>query len=117
MNILAKYLDKIKDTIYLIYLRYLILDRYLCQTLLQKKDCSDADDFNPIEVFESLPMELQKCFEFGNFAALQETVREMSEKEAKYHLMRCINSGLYLPVLDETDQSNEDKVELTVHSN
>lgn len=50
-----------------------------------------------MEVMESLPEILQKCFESQDIAALQKAVTEMPEKEAAYHIQRCIDSGLWVP--------------------
>merc|ERR1719158_376099 len=41
---------------------------------------------DPVEVMESLPEILQKCFESQDIAALQKAVTEMDEKEASYHI-------------------------------
>lgn len=50
-----------------------------------------------MEVFESLPDELKQCFETQNIALLQETLSKMSEEDAKYHMKRCVDSGLWVP--------------------
>lgn len=52
---------------------------------------------DPVEVFESLPESLQKCFETQNIPLLQKTIAEMSEEEATYHMKRCVDSGLWVP--------------------
>lgn len=80
---------------------------------------------DPLEVFESLPVvnkneshnikinilhsfllfsflrslfqSLKKCFEAQNIPLLQETIAEMSEEEATYHMKRCVDSGLWVP--------------------
>lgn len=50
-----------------------------------------------MEVFESLPDDLKKCFETQDVALLQETLSKMSEEDAKYHMKRCVDSGLWVP--------------------
>lgn len=52
---------------------------------------------DPVEVFEALPEILQKCFESRNIKLLQETILTLPEEEARYHMKRCIDSGLWLP--------------------
>ncbi|GFS24283.1 hsp90 co-chaperone Cdc37-like [Elysia marginata] len=63
---------------------------------------------DPVEVMESLPESLQKCFESQDIALLQQTVSEMPQEEAAYHIQRCIDSGLWVPGGAE-DKSAEDK--------
>jgi len=69
---------------------------------------------DPVEVFESLPEELQKCFESRDIALLQETITKLPEAEAKYHIRRCVDSGLWVPEAnaDKTvdDKSEDDEV-------
>lgn len=52
---------------------------------------------DPVEVFESLPKKLQDCFDSKDIQLLQDTLTSMPEEEAKYHLKRCIDSGLWVP--------------------
>merc|ERR1712002_950428 len=52
---------------------------------------------DPVEVYESLPKKLQECFDSKNIQMLQDTLTSMPEEEAKYHLKRCIDSGLWVP--------------------
>lgn len=52
---------------------------------------------DPVEVFESLPECLQKCFESKDIALLQKTITELPEEEARYHIKRCVDSGLWVP--------------------
>ncbi|CAH0556748.1 unnamed protein product [Brassicogethes aeneus] len=52
---------------------------------------------DPADVFESLPDELKKCFESQDIALLQETIAKMDEEQAKYHMKRCVDSGLWVP--------------------
>lgn len=60
---------------------------------------------DPVEVFESLPDELKKCFESQDIGLLQETISKMNEEDAKYHMKRCVDSGLWVP------DANKDKSE------
>lgn len=52
---------------------------------------------DPVEVFESLPKEMQDCFESRDIGSLQAVISAMDEEQAKYHMKRCIESGLWIP--------------------
>ncbi|XP_051165901.1 hsp90 co-chaperone Cdc37 [Leptopilina boulardi] len=60
---------------------------------------------DPAEVFESLPVTLQKCFETQDIPMLQETISAMPEEEARYHMKRCIDSGLWVPDAKAKEES------------
>jgi len=50
---------------------------------------------DPVEVFDSLPPALQKCFETADVELLQKTAMEMPPEEFQYHFDRCKKSGLW----------------------
>ena len=50
---------------------------------------------------------LQKCFEAQDIPLLQETITLMPEEEARYHMKRCIDSGLWVP----DAKSKEEEIE------
>ncbi|KAJ7337947.1 hsp90 co-chaperone Cdc37 [Desmophyllum pertusum] len=52
---------------------------------------------DPVEVFESLPAEVQKCFEEKDIPMLQDVLGRMPEEEARDYLKKCIDSGLWIP--------------------
>ncbi|XP_067296529.1 hsp90 co-chaperone Cdc37 [Pseudorasbora parva] len=52
---------------------------------------------DPAEVYESLPEEMQKCFDEKDIQMLQDVISKMDPTEAKYHMKRCIESGLWVP--------------------
>lgn len=52
---------------------------------------------DPLEVFEKLPKEMQDCFESRDIGSLQAVISAMDEEQAKYHMKRCIDSGLWVP--------------------
>lgn len=60
---------------------------------------------DPIEVLESLPEELRKCFEAQDIPLLQETIAKMPQEEACYHMKRCVDSGLWIPDANKKDES------------
>jgi len=52
---------------------------------------------HPGDVMESLPQAMRECFEERDIGKLQKVVSEMDQKEAAYHIERCVKSGLWLP--------------------
>lgn len=69
---------------------------------------------DPVEVFEALPEVLQKCFESRDIAMLQEAITKLPEEEAKYHIKRCVDSGLWVPdasTVETSDGAAEEKAE------
>ncbi|XP_034544791.1 hsp90 co-chaperone Cdc37 isoform X2 [Notolabrus celidotus] len=63
---------------------------------------------DPLEVYESLPTEMQKSFDEKNIQMLQEAISKLDPLEGKYHLHRCIDSGLWVPESGEADEDDED---------
>ena len=65
---------------------------------------------DPQDVFENLPTSWQECFEKRDIPMLEQVVREMEdEKLAKYHLDRCIKSGLWVPGGGEEEEETEEE--------
>jgi cell division cycle protein 37 len=64
---------------------------------------------DPVEVFETLPESLQKCFESQNVDMLQETLLKMSKEDAEYHMDRCVKSGLWVPEANKANKSATDE--------
>ncbi|XP_023677759.1 hsp90 co-chaperone Cdc37 [Paramormyrops kingsleyae] len=62
---------------------------------------------DPVEVYESLPEEMQKCFDEKNIQMLQDAISKMDPVEAKRHMKRCIESGLWVP--NSRTEEGEDK--------
>ena len=52
---------------------------------------------DPVEVFETLPEVMQEAFESKDISALQKAVATLSDEDAKYHMKRCEDSGLWVP--------------------
>lgn len=50
-----------------------------------------------MEIFDTLPDELKKCFESQDIELLKDTISKMPEEDAKYHMKRCVDSGLWVP--------------------
>lgn len=67
---------------------------------------------DPAEVYESLPAEMQKCFDEKDIQMLQDVISKMDPTEAKAHMKRCIDSGLWVPN-SKTDEGDEKEEEPT----
>ncbi|CAM9519426.1 unnamed protein product, partial [Phaeothamnion confervicola] len=52
---------------------------------------------DPMEVFETLPLAMQEAFESRDMAKLETALSALPVAEAKYHLKRCADSGLWVP--------------------
>ncbi|XP_062398230.1 hsp90 co-chaperone Cdc37 [Sardina pilchardus] len=63
---------------------------------------------DPVEVYETLPEGMQKCFDEKDISLLQDAISKMDPTEAKYHMKRCIDSGLWVPN-SRTDGDDDDK--------
>lgn len=65
---------------------------------------------DPVEVYESLPPEMQKCFDEKDIQMLQEVISKMDPTEAKVHMKKCIESGLWVPnsKVDDGDGEKEE---------
>lgn len=63
----------------------------------ERKSRLGPGGLDPVEVFESLPDELKQCFESQDIPLLQETISKMDQKDATYHMKRCVDSGLWVP--------------------
>merc|ERR1719384_349592 len=63
---------------------------------------------DPADVFESLPDSMKNCFESQDIAMLQQVIKEMPEDEARYHMKRCVDSGLWVPSSEDPGTSTED---------
>lgn len=62
---------------------------------------------DPVEVFESLPEAVQECFEKKDIPLLQKVLGSMPEEEARYHLKRCVDSGLWIPNAKDAEKEGE----------
>lgn len=58
--------------------------------------------------FFDLFQTLQDCFESRNISLLQETISKMPEDEARYHLKRCVDSGLWIADASQAAEKTED---------
>merc|ERR1712018_715826 len=63
---------------------------------------------DPVEVFDSLPDALKECFESQDIQRLQDTIKNMNQDDARYHMKRCVDSGLWKPSADDPETNPED---------
>ncbi|CAM4462243.1 unnamed protein product [Leuciscus chuanchicus] len=66
---------------------------------------------DPVEVYESLPAEMQKCFDDKDIQMLQDAISKMDPTEAKLHMKRCIDSGLWVPNSRVDEEGNKDEAD------
>lgn len=52
---------------------------------------------NPMEVFKTLPEEMQAAFRSQDMARLHAAIEALPIEEAKHHMKRCEDSGLWVP--------------------
>eukprot|EP00934_Nitzschia_sp_Nitz4_P001814 Nitzschia sp. Nitz4//scaffold199_size41809//18582//20070//NITZ4_007452-RA/size41809-augustus-gene-0.45-mRNA-1//-1//CDS//3329540567//1814//frame0 len=50
---------------------------------------------DPLEVVETLPIEMQEAFESRDVEKLKQALLNMDQKDAEYHMKRCVDSGLW----------------------
>ncbi|CAH2273111.1 hsp90 co-chaperone Cdc37 [Pelobates cultripes] len=63
----------------------------------EKKKRLGPGGLDPVEVYETLPAALQKCFDSKDIQMLQDTISQMNPTEARYYMKQCIDSGLWVP--------------------
>lgn len=63
---------------------------------------------DPVEVFETLPEPLKKCFLSQDIPLLHETIATMPREEVSYHMKRCVDSGLWLPDAKAAEKKEEE---------
>ncbi|CAK8996338.1 unnamed protein product [Durusdinium trenchii] len=62
---------------------------------MSKEERMGPGGLDPVEVFESLPAELQECFKSGDVEMLKQVAQQMEPKEFEHHFQRCIDAGLW----------------------
>lgn len=63
---------------------------------------------DPVEVFESLPESMKKCFEERDIGMLQQVISQLPEEEARQHMKRCVDSGLWIPDAKTAEQQKDE---------
>ncbi|XP_024115636.1 hsp90 co-chaperone Cdc37 [Oryzias melastigma] len=74
----------------------------------EKKNRLGPGGLDPVEVYESLPREMQRSFDEKNIQMLQEAMNRMDPEEGRYHMRRCIDSGLWVPEARESEDEEEE---------
>lgn len=62
---------------------------------MSKEERMGPGGLDPVEVFESLPEEMQTCFKTGDVEMLKKVSQEMEPALFEHHFKRCIDSGLW----------------------
>jgi len=74
----------------------------------ERKERLGPGGLDPADVFESLPDSMKSCFESQDIAMLQQVIKELPEEEARYHMKRCVESGLWVPNREDPGTNAED---------
>ncbi|KAJ8975830.1 hypothetical protein NQ317_001226 [Molorchus minor] len=99
-----------------VYKIILNLDKYMHHIFLGNGRGGEAKAigsrwFRSRRSIESLPDSLKNCFESQDIQLLQETIAKMDEEEAKYHMKRCVDSGLWVPDAGKKKQEESSDAE------
>uniref|UniRef100_A0A5S6QCX5 Hsp90 chaperone protein kinase-targeting subunit n=1 Tax=Trichuris muris TaxID=70415 RepID=A0A5S6QCX5_TRIMR len=70
----------------------------------EKRNRLGPGGLDPVEVYDSLPPEMQECFRSRSKTMLKEVAEKMSDKEFSTHLQRCIDSGLWIPNANDDEE-------------
>jgi len=62
---------------------------------IPKEERLGPGGLDPLEVIESLPIEMQQAFESRDVDQLKTVLLAMPPEEAEMHMKRCIDSGLW----------------------
>lgn len=69
-----------------------LIEAMYTMTLEDRKGPGGLD---PVEVFESLPVEMQDCFKSGDIELLKKVASAMPTADFENHFQRCIDAGLW----------------------
>jgi len=75
---------------------------------MERQERLGPGGLDPVEVMESLPEELQNCFETQDIGMLQRVIASMPSDQARYHMKRCVDSGLWKPSSEDPNTDPED---------
>ena len=62
---------------------------------IPKEERVGPGGLDPLEVIETLPQEMVQAFESRDVEQLKEALLKMDQKDAEYHMKRCVDSGLW----------------------
>ncbi|KAK8767344.1 hypothetical protein V5799_005884 [Amblyomma americanum] len=60
------------------------------------------------EAVKEIEESLQKCFESRDLEMLKEVIATIPEEEARYHMKRCVDSGLWVPDAKAAEQGAQE---------
>jgi len=73
------------------------MDKELAEAEGEKVNPLGPGGLDPMEVFKTLPEEMQTAFREKDIQRLQACIQALPAEEAKYHIQRCEESGLWVP--------------------
>lgn len=79
---------------------------------MEREERLGPGGLDPLEVMESLPPELQQCFETQDIGMLQKVIASMPADQARLHMKRCVDSGLWKPSSEDPNTNPEDGFKL-----
>ena len=62
---------------------------------IPKEERLGPGGLDPLEVIETLPEEMQRAFESRDVEQLKQALLNLDQKDAEYHMKRCVASGLW----------------------
>lgn len=62
---------------------------------MTKEERMGPGGLDPVEIFESLPPEMQACFKSGDVEMLKQVAQDMPSADFEHHFQRCIDAGLW----------------------
>uniref|UniRef100_A0A7S3NDY3 Hsp90 chaperone protein kinase-targeting subunit n=1 Tax=Aureoumbra lagunensis TaxID=44058 RepID=A0A7S3NDY3_9STRA len=83
------------------------------QVELSKEERLGPGGLDPVEVFESLPKAMQDAFESKDTGKLQAALESMPLEDAKYHMKRCEDSGLWVSNSSAQDDAPQEEDNVT----
>eukprot|EP00903_Cladosiphon_okamuranus_P015628 g14431.t1 len=76
---------------------------------LSKEERMGPGGLDPVEVFPTLPKDLQTAFEKKDTPLLKKALLALTEEERKYHMKRCEDSGLWVTGAGGSTSVGEDE--------
>ncbi|CAB4066687.1 CDC37 [Lepeophtheirus salmonis] len=78
-------------------------------TFIKHLACEETANYLVIQCINyAMEESLQKCFESQDIGMLQQAIKELPDEEGRYHMKRCIDSGLWLPSKEDPNTNPED---------
>ncbi|XP_067839531.1 hsp90 co-chaperone Cdc37-like 1 [Heptranchias perlo] len=74
----------------------------------------DVRGLHPMEVFESLPQELKRCFQLQDVHLLQNVLSNMNPQVAEHYLQHCIGAGLRIYNTKEAKEERNEEPKMDI---